>query len=311
MNKTLGSIISDIRKKNKLSQLDIANKLNCSREFISQVENNRRYLPETFIIPLSVALNYDFTTLINNLDKFKTYEHFLITHELIDYIEQRNIEKIDWLLKHNTLIDELNYGYSKTITTYCKAVILAKNNNFHDSNKLCFDILEINSLDDINLFKPHLHRDDRYYSTILALGKNLYCLEEFNLEKILLENTIDFLKHYYFNGILPNSTISIFFKRFYICILNNYADVLFILNDYDNALINCQEAIDIAVKNNILYLLHMLLELKVEILYKKSNLINAKNTYLHFNSLCHITKNEKYFLTTTKRFEKSYPDLFK
>lgn len=310
MNKTIGTIVSDLRKRQKLSQENLAFKLNCSREFISQLENDRRSIPDHFIIPLSIALDYDFSTLIANLHKFNTIEHFMFAHKIIDAIEEKNISKICNLLNEPIVEVEFTYGYPLTLKLYCQAMKLSiVDNNYIESNKVCSKVLEIESFESISKFVPKLYNEERYYSTILIASNNLFNLQLYDYEQILLKNTICFLELNYFNTIIPISTVSLFFKRFYITVLNNYADLLFAQKDFNTSFIICQKAIDFATKNDLMFLLNLLLCLKIKILYKLGNLKQARYTYLQFKSICEITYTLDYFEISTLRFKKHYPNL--
>ena len=53
----ISSEIKRLRKEAKLSQEELAEKLNCSREFVSRVENNRERVSLKMIVILSEVFN--------------------------------------------------------------------------------------------------------------------------------------------------------------------------------------------------------------------------------------------------------------
>ena len=57
MYHTISSEIKRLRKEAKLSQEELAEKLNCSREFVSRVENNRERVSLKMIFILSEVFN--------------------------------------------------------------------------------------------------------------------------------------------------------------------------------------------------------------------------------------------------------------
>lgn len=163
------------------------------------------------------------------------------------------------------------------------------------SNNLCMEILDINSLNEISNFKPTLYNEERYYSTILLLGFNLKILNKHLLNKNLLQNTLITLENSIYSDELSIGLTSYYFKKYYINLLNNYADALYSLKEYETALDICNKAIDFAVKYNILYMLNFLLKLKTEILFQLGDLDLANTTFLNFKSICDITQNSNYF----------------
>lgn len=311
MDKTIGELISSLRKNLNLTQIDLAAKLNCSREFVSQFENDRKPIPEHYIIPLSIALDFDFETLILNLHKYNKMEHYILSHTIIDAIEEKNITKICKLIENDIVINEFNYGYPLTLKLYCEAMKFSiVYNDYIISNKVCFQVLEINDFEEITLFTPKLYKEDRYYSTILILSNNLFKLNLYSIEKPLLENTINFLEIHFFNKVTPASTVNFFFKKFYITIFNNYIDLLFTLQYYDQAVLYCEKAIHFATKNNILFLMDLLLSIKIEILYCTNKIDLAKDTYIQFKAFSEVMRNNSHFENTTIEFKSKYPKLF-
>ncbi len=309
--KKLGSIIAVLRKNKKLSQEQLSNLLGCTREFISQIERNKCNLPSYHILPLSNILCIDLNNLINHIDDYNSFEHYLLASKLIDCIEEKRIMDIDELLKNEIIINEFDYGEAMVLKLYCSALVEKYiNNDIKKSIDFCLEVLNIENIDCIEAFYPAHGRKGRYYSTILTLGVNLSLIGEDLLHLKLLENTIYFLEENIFNDTLPNSTLNPFHKKSYIVFLNNYSDVLFSFKQFNKSLDICNKAIHFANKQSSSFNLELLLFLKTKILCELDLYEDAKKTYMHFKSICEIKNNINY-LNEKNTVLNSYKKLFK
>lgn len=171
------------------------------------------------------------------------------------------------------------------------------------------EVLNIKSLNDIKYFSPSLYNENRYYSTILLLGVNLHNLNKYTIHKQLLQNTLSTLEDHIYNDEISISLSSYFFKKYYVNLLNNYADALYTLKEYQTALDICIKAEDFSIKYSTLYMLHFVLKLKVETLYKLDNTDLANITFSNFKSLCYITKNLEYMESSIIDFKNKKIDL--
>lgn len=309
--KNIGEIIKYLRKSKKLSQEDLSELVGCSREFISQIERNKCNLPDYLILPLSKFLSHDISNLIKNIDKYENFNHYLISHKLIDLIEKKDNHSINLMLKNKTIVNEFDYGYPKVLKLYCSSLIeTVINKDIEMAIEICMQQLSLNNIYEIPNFKPTLGAYDRYYSTIIILGVNLHLVGKNELHKTLLFNTILFFEENIFNEFLPISTVDYFFKKYYILLLNNYADTLFTLGEFENALITCEKATLFAIDNQILYMVDLLTKLKIEILYNLNEVDKSKETYLQFKYICQLINNNSYFEDTTETFKIQYSNIF-
>lgn len=310
--KTIGEIIRHLRKENNLSQKDLSELLDCSREFVGQIERNERTLPDYFILPISTYLNCDFKRLIDSIGNYHTIQHALLSYKLIDAIDVKDNKQLSELLKNKIIINEFNYGHAKILKLYCTALVEKYiNNNLDKSTSICLEVLDIKQIKDIPNFKPKISQEYRYYSSILILGLNLHINENYLMHKALLSNTIHFLESCIFNGSLPNSCISYYYKKLYLISLNNYSDVLLGLGEYATALDYNNKTITFASKQNISYMLEYWYCLKVEIHYLLNEIENSKLAYVQFKAICEFQNNSNWFNSATERFMLSYPELFK
>ncbi len=307
MKESINYLIAKRRKKLKISQVELANSVGCERSLISKIETSDRKISNNYLKSISKALNFDFITLNNNLKKYKNIKHYLLTYKLVDCIENKNYKDMAKILSEPVVINSFTYNKPLIIKLYCTALVETNlNKNYNNSVVVCFKILDIN-YNNINNFYPKQYQTHRYYSTILLLEANLYELGKKDLCITLLETTTDFLENNYFNETLPFSSVEYFYKKFYISILNNYADILFTLKDFNNAIIYCNKAIAFATDNKVLFLLDMLLELKIEILYNLNRIEESKKAYYQFITICELTNNTDYIEQNKKLIEEKYP----
>ncbi len=290
-----------------MSQLTLANMIGCERSLISKIELGKRTISNEYLIELSKALNFDFVTLNKNLKKYNNVSHYTLTYKLIDCVKNNDFTQMEKLLHDPMVINKFNYDKPLIIKLYCTALVEHHvHKNYKKSIDICFRSLDTN-YKNINSFYPRQYQTHRYYSIILILGANFCMLKEYTLSKTLLESTINFLENNFFNETLPFSSIEYFYKKFYINILNNYADTLFILKDYENAFSYCEKAIIFANENDISFLIGLLLKLKFEILYNLNMIEKAKKTYFHFMATCELKGNIEYLEKTKKLIEEKYP----
>ncbi len=309
--KHIGVIISYLRKSSNLTQQELAEKVGCTREFISQIERNLCNLPQYSMLSFSKHLNYDIEKIIKEIYKYNNFEHYLLSCKLVEYVEAMDIINIGILLTNKTIVNEFNYGYPYILKMYCTAIFERNiNKDLQLSTEYCLDILKINHIVEIPNFTLTLGNEEHYYSTILVLGENLNDLQEYELHIDLLKNLINFLEKNIFNLALPMSSANYFYKKLYISTLNNYAHSLMLLNDFDLALEICENDIIFATSNNILLLLDLLYKLKTEILYKMSRIEEAKQAFNLYHSLCIITNKQINFKNTNYLFIEKYPLLY-
>lgn len=303
----IGQLVASLRRQQKLSQLQLATKLGYERDFISKIERGKNKIPQNILYPLSMHLKFDFVNFSKYTHIYNSVEHFTISTELIDCIENNNIEKMSQLLLDPVLIEEFDYGNPLILKLYCSAIIETKvNNNIYNSIDLCLSILKINSISNISTFIPQLYKEDRYYSAILLLGYNLSCLNKHQLHKTLIYNTIKEFETNIFNDSISTDISEYFIKKFYICTLNNYADILFYFKEYKEALSVIEKAINFASDYKILFSLDFLLKLKVDALCKLSYFSEAEITYLQFKSTCELMKSTDYFIKNELEFRNKY-----
>lgn len=308
--KTIGSLIKTLRVEKKLSQEELATLCGYSRSVISMVECDNREPTEELYHLLSSILDFDFISLSNKIHNFHNLEHYLLAMELINLIDLDDDNKIASLLSNDIIVNEFNYGEPLLIKQYCHLlVLLYLENDIDTALTNCCEILEID-INNLSNFTPKINMPNQYYSIIVALTFCFY--KQNNLELCLLLNKIliDFLEKTYFNNNINFYALDFYYKKLYITSLNNQADILHNSNNNNLALETCNKAIFKCHTLNILNILPMLLKLKVDILCTLNDIINAKETYIDFKSICRLTNNLAYFDTSSQVFKTNYPSLF-
>lgn len=306
----IGQFVAYLRKQQNLSQVQLANKLGYDRNFISKIECGKSKIPKNILYPLSIYLKFDFVGFSKYIHNYTSLEHFILATDLVASIENRNIHQMEKLLLDPIIINEFNYGNPLILKLYCSAVIETNiNNNTYNSINICLSILNMNTIHDIVDFSPALYKENRYYSSILLLGYNLFSTNEHKLHKTLIYNTIKEFELNIFNDSISAEISEYFTKKFYINILNNYADILFYFKEYENALAIVKKAIAFASSYKILFLLDFLLKLKVDILCSLGYFSEAKVAYTQFDSICELLENNDYFIKSKLEFKNKYKDL--
>lgn len=308
INKKIGHLIKRLRESRNISREQLAELTDYSKESIYKIENNLRNPSKNFLAALSKPLQFDFITYLNNINNYKSIEHFLITSELKQAIDTQNHDKIVELINSEIVSTEFTYGEPLIIAQYCKILIkIYVNKNINKAYKLCVSAL---NLSDIRTFNPKINMPYQYYSIILSTTVCLHEKKQLESQLYLCETMIKFLENTYFNDIVPIASIEFFYKKYYIISLNNLADTYFHLNELDKASLTVSKGIKESVNLNVLNVLPILLKLKTEIECCCSNFYDAKKTYEQFNSLCEITNKEEYFDISTAAFKLKYSNLF-
>ncbi len=309
MSDKIGYIIKTIRIKNNKTQYEVAKSCFCSRENISKVERGLHNPSTDLLYSLSICLKFDFITLNKKLSNFKNYNHYYLTHELINYIDDWNISKIEQLLK-SPIINEFDYGEPLIVKRYCVSLILIHvKKDYSTLLDLCLETLDI-TYEKITEFVPKVDEHNYYYGFIISLSSILNHNKNFIKLLLFQENIIKFLENNYFNDIVATSSIDLYLKKFYITILNNYADTLFNLEKYSDSLNICNKTLNISNELNITNIIPYVLKLKIMNLYKLNNISEAKIHMDYIKSICIIFKCEKYYDDTIAIFEKELPLIF-
>ncbi len=308
---SLGEIISIIRKEKNIKQETLALELNCSRQFISQMEIGKKNVPDYFLIPLSKILNYDFVSLRNNIDTYQTITHYKVAKKLISAIEHEDYSNISMILQYDVVQNEFDYGYAKILKLYCLALIeYVINGNYNAALDISLNIFSMDSIDDIDSFSLSVFEGERYYSSILIMCSSLRVLGYNKLSSKVLKQSIKFFEQNYFNDILEVYTVNHFFKRLYIALLNNYSNLLVECNNYNKAYDYIQKGLDFAYRQQIIYTVDYLLDLKVKVLIKMNKVSEAKEAFNQFHVICTIIGNISFFQKASIELKEKYNVVF-
>lgn len=295
MEQQIGSIIKKIRGHKGKTQQQLASCCKCSKDNISKIERGVHNPSEAILYALSKYLEFDFITINEKLNDFESYEHYILTYEIIKLIQKQEIKELEKLLNNTIVQNEFTYGEPLIAKNYCKSIIMFHIDKDYDSVlNLSLESLNI-TYDQISTFMPELNKHKYYYSFTLSLGIVLYHYKKFNLLLDLQRNVISFFENNYFNNIIPTSSINSYYKKFYITMLNNYADTFFTLKNYKMSLQICEKAINKSNELSMHNIIPQLLKLKIENLcfLEKNHL--AKTYFEHFKSICIVCNNAEYF----------------
>ncbi len=310
MEQHIGEIIKKIRIEKNLKQKDLASHSNYSKDYISKVENGQRNPSIDFLHSLSKYLMFDFVTLSNKLKLFKNYKHYYLTYEIINLIDNRNINMLEAILNNPTVKNEFNYGETLIVKDYATVLVLTNSKkDYNNSLNICLNTLNIN-YDEIETFTPSVNEHNYYYGLLLSLAKCLSYNKQYDILLALLNNIICFFESNYFNDIIPLSSVPHYYKKFYMIILNNYADTLFNLEEYKRSLQICNAAIEKSIGLEILGIMPPLYKLLILNLYNVGNIKTAKAKIEYFKLLCSITNNNNYYNATIRNFKKNAIELF-
>lgn len=307
MKESVGKIVSDLRRKFGYTQLELAQLVYCSRQYVSHVENGVRPLSNKYVVPMSVALKFNFAQFIRQADKFETIEHYLITQEMIDYIGEAEYERLQKLLKKKTVVKEFTYGTPLLIKEYCEALVLTYiDKEYRAAEKSLLKTLGLKNRYELTQLVIDFQDEERYYSC-LALLACVLCLQgNHELALMVVQKKIVFLEKFFFNNTVPPSAIEPYFRKLYIITLNNYADIAFNQENYQEALETCNKTKKVIVDSELAFALEVVMKLKVEALYKLDLIEEANKLYNEFKVVCKLKNSYDYFYNVNAYFSEEY-----
>lgn len=307
---SIGSAVRYLRKKENLSQEQLANQLFMSKTVISKIESNKRRATHEQLLLLSNFFRFDLLTFETKVHNYKTLEHYFLANELINCIRNARPQEILNITKDNPTFNEFNYGEPLVLRIYCNALIqIHINNDIDIALKTCLDFFNI-SLSNVHSFTPKINEPNQYYSLILTLTHCLSLNNKYTEVIAIYEITIDFIEKIYLNENLPFLNVDNFIRKFYIICLNNFADIYFNLQNFEAFLTYCNKGIDYSNKLNVLSVLPQLTKIKTEIFYVLNYIEDTKETYQEFKYICRLTNNTTYFEDSTESFMNKYPKFF-
>ncbi len=307
---TFGALLKSLRLKHDFSQENLAKLTNHSRSAISMFESGERLPTNEFLLRVSKIFKLDFINLVENIDKYKNLEHYLLVNEILQLVNIREDEKINQILKENPLVQEFDYGEPLLIKQYCEVLMcMDYHKDYQKTFELCTSFLNIDP-NNIKAYKPKISMSRRYYSQTVNLCCCLRFLGEYQKLLDLSEILVEFLEDTYFKTDIPLMDIDFYFKRFYVISLYNKADAYFKLKDYQKALEICKTVVSECSKRNVLDILPNTYRLQTEVLFSLGNFEEGKNSLELFRAVCVITDNLEDFENIVEAFRVKYGDKF-
>ncbi len=307
MDYQFGDIIKEKRIEHGYTQQELADKIGYTRALLSKVEQSKRNPSYELLLELSYLLTFDFVTMYKNIGNYKSFKHYKLFHELVRAVEQRNIKKVSELINNKIVKDEFTYGETYIMREYCKSLVyLEIDNDINKTHELCLNVLNI----DESAVKDHrikLNQPYNYYSLYMTYERCLLSKNDTATEFELLETLIRFLEKNYFNSIIPLTSIDYFYKKFYIIVLNNLADINFREKNYEQSIVICDKAIEKSKELNVLNILYDIIMLKSETLFMMGAEEKARILYSQLVNFCILTNNNDFLERETNRLKQEYP----
>ncbi len=306
----IGRVLRKKRRANKLTQLVTGDIINVSRQGVSMIERGKRSLNYESAVKASKRFHFDFVKLGKELDKYKKMSHYTLANELTKLIQRRENDKIAELIKDNPIIEEFNYGHLTLLRQYCEILVLTEvDKDVELALDECFDILEIR-IDKIDEFTPKITMENSYYSIILCMLGNMYRGGYYDDLLNISKKMVTFLEDMYFNELDLYLNMDAYYKRYYVISMNNLAYSYFVNGMLKEALKWCEKSIKKSNEFNIINVMPMLLELKMELLYTMGKIDEAKEQHQVFKYFCKATDNSEYFENSNESSKEKYPELF-
>ncbi len=226
----IGTIIRDLRIKNNMTQQELADKIFVTVPYISKIENGKRNVTNDLLKDLSGIFNIDLLGMVDSFKQFNSYEEFERYYFLRELIELKDIDNIEKCINEN--FDIFSINESVLLGQYCKALVDSiKYKRFQNSNEICYRALGLNKETILEEIKKSSYTNSAY-SIFTLLSYNYRMLNEdlfvselcrelvFHYESIINDGKLTYLKQ------------DFFFKKTYIIFLNNYAYILYIINNF-------------------------------------------------------------------------------
>lgn len=310
MSIQLNTFIKSLRNEKGLTQYQLAERIKCSREYISLLEQGARPITTTFAIPLSKELNFNFIDYSRNAHLYHNFEVYMIEQSFKTILINENLEELETFFSDKLVQKYVNDTTIKSYIIYCHALIyLHIKRDYMSCISVILEYFNVPSLEELYNFNPTLSENINYYSCLVILGVALYEVGEVELSERLTKNTLDYVKSYFFSKPIITNSVDVRMKKTYIALLNNHADNLYIKHDLDEALVACNKAIETVTSMGLLYILNLILKLKLQIVCGLNIPSEIDDAYNQFRAICSLLKKQDYFNTSMDEIRKEYPEI--
>lgn len=282
-----------------------------SRTHLYRICNNESE-PSFYILhKLSRVLSVDvveYYKIYTDFSDFNEYKRFLKLRELIENDKSVNIEELDEFLKQIKLC-EIKKGIYRRLIFYSKAIVsTAKDRNYNKAIKQCFMALDVKDV----LFKANnIEKYITYeidYSSLHLLAHNYFNIGEIDKSLEIGKSLIAIVEKRYIHSSIVNMELPKIVFRAYIATINNVADTLFNTGEYEETIMYCNKGIEFLDKENSLYVLAQLYEIKAQSVYMLGNHEMAIELFMNAKYACFTSKDREHLSRLDDRIKKYYPN---
>ncbi len=310
MKINFGKIIKNSRVKVGLNQRELAELLKCSTVQISRMENDDTGISSGKLIELSYLLKFNFLKLYKHTSHFKSYLDYEAYFTLDKAMISTDVELIKSTLDYFNIVKNFNYGEPEIFKFYALAVVYSYS-DVDKSMEYALKGLKIRefTFDNISVLLSDSLIEDSSLAILSVIFKNLFFMgkndKAFELSKILFNhyNSVLFSKHNHF------LRQTFFLKRQFIIVLNNYAHMNKLLENYKYSIEICDFAIRKCNEFNILNLLRFIYTLLMENYYLLDDINNAKKFYNFIYVYSTTTVSYDYYEKVTNNVKENYPKI--
>lgn len=232
------SFIQALRTEHNFTQEEIAELTGYSVSTISRIERGTYTIPDDLLHKLSKIYHIDLMDIQKNSSNFTSINQYLLYYKLISSINSEDLDTMEQLLQHPEISILIQSQEHKYLIYYCKALVEStKYNQLAKALQHCYDVLEI---DETNILYsiPNKKENHGYYSVLLIMTVSLKKMNYLELVKEFYTQLLIHLDTYIFYKFLPTEAIDLFFLKYYIFILNNFAHVQFLMKNYNESIVN-------------------------------------------------------------------------
>lgn len=312
MNNNFGDILKTVLKEKNITVYKLSNMTSISKGHLYKIIKNE-YEPSYYILTeISKALKInvgEYYEISRNFDCLEQYEMFVYLRGLIEYEVQ--IDKIELAIKDINL-NSINEGIYKELMYYIKALIKVKKyKKYKESLEYCFMSLNINSC----LFK--CDNVERYilsevsFNTLSLIQYNYALLDETEKAKSISHSLIEVIEKMYFNDNIPNISIPNMIFRTYIAMLNNYADLIFFDEQYEEVIKICEKGIGVSKTKNSMYGLVYLYDNMLQAYYMINDFDKALKCYERTKILCFLNEDSEHLDRINNRIQEKYNKIWR
>ncbi len=302
-----GDLLKELRLRNNLTQQDLANITNYTKQHISRIENNEVVATRIASKQFTMLLDFDFVRLSKHIYDFDSYRDYEAYFKLTLAIEKGSFSELQSILEYYKIDESVKSLDLLYLSYYAKALSLLDSSPEHCIEH-CFKVLKLN-IDDVANITIDKTADEFELALILALGHAYYALNKNQEAYTLSELLYNHCKTFFYNA--ENKYIDLNFNTMKICIhaAFNFGHMNFVFKNYAKSLELTNEGIEKSKDFNILYTLHFLYKQKTLNHYFLEEFEEAKKYYRFVEMFCEVNDKAEYFTKFENLVTNNYPKI--